>query len=63
MRVKVFMNSAEQVEREINLWLEDGLGSAEIVHIQTTATSVIEPGNEGSFATVIVTIWYEPPPN
>lgn len=60
MRVKIFMdNNAKDLEKKVNNWLEDGLGTAEIVHIQTTATSVVE--FRESIPCIIVTLWYEPP--
>jgi hypothetical protein len=61
MRVKIFMDStANAVEGQINAWL-DQLGSATIIKTETVAAAA--KSGDGTNASIVVTIWYEPSSN
>jgi hypothetical protein len=61
MKVKIFMDaSASAIEEQINAWL-DRLGSASIIKMETVVTAVAEKQKDGTYPSIVVTVWYEPP--
>jgi hypothetical protein len=46
------------LEQRINAWLEQ-LGVVSIIRTETTVTSVAEKANDGTYPSIVVTVWYE----
>jgi hypothetical protein len=63
MRVKLFMDQqTSALEERINAWLEQ-VGAASIIRTETTVTSVAAKANDGTYPSIVVTVWYELPEN
>jgi hypothetical protein len=61
MKVKMFMDAKPSiVEEQINAWL-DHIGSATIVKTETLVTATAGKTDDGTYPSIVVTVWYEPP--
>lgn len=61
MKVKIFMDSsASTIEGQINAWLAE-LGAVTIIKTDTAVTNVADKPNDGTYPSIIITVWYEPP--
>ena len=61
MKFKMFMgDKPSAIEEQINAWLGD-VGSAAIIRTDTVVTAIAEKPNSGTYACIIISVWYEPP--
>ena len=63
MKIKIFQalgkTAIDELENQINEWLENQPGEIEIKNTQITATGISGSPTEELYQTLIVCVWYE----